>query len=56
VTLFDDRLDAAKRLAERLKAWLHNYMCLAIPRGGVTVVGEVILSILGVKLDIIIQD
>src|ERR687886_3085382 len=65
--LFDDRIDAAKRLAEKLKEWLHdnimsqredtNYIntviVLAIPRGGV-VVGDVIASILGVKLDVIV--
>ena len=65
--LFDDRIDAAKRLAERLKEWLHNnimsqredinyintVIVLAIPRGGV-VVGDVIASILGVKLDVIV--
>src|ERR671933_1326112 len=65
--LFDDRVDAAKQLAERLKEWLHNnimiqrehtdytntVIVLAIPRGGV-VVGDVIASMLGVKLDIIV--
>jgi hypothetical protein len=56
MTLFDYRLEAAKRFAERLKAWFHNYTCLAILPGGVAVVGEVILSMLGVKLYIIIQD
>jgi putative phosphoribosyl transferase len=67
--LFDDRVDAAKQLAERLKKeLLHNNMAiqgeqieynntviiLAIPRGGV-VVGDVIASMLGVKLDIIVS-
>src|SRR5919197_687672 len=65
--LFDDRVDAAKQLGERLKEWLHkdimiqrehtNYIntviVLAIPRGGV-VVGDVIACMLGVKLDIIV--
>jgi predicted phosphoribosyltransferase len=65
--LFDDRVDAAKQLAERLKDWLHNnimiqrehinyintVIVLAIPRGGV-VVGDVIASMLGVKLDVIV--
>src|SRR5919202_3239079 len=65
--LFDDRIDAAKRLEERLKQLLHtnvmsqqediNYIntviVLAIPRGGV-VIGDVIASILGVKLDVIV--
>jgi putative phosphoribosyl transferase len=67
--LFDDRVDAAKQLAERLKKeLLHNNMAiqgeqieynntviiLAIPRGGV-VVGDVVASMLGVKLDIIVS-
>jgi putative phosphoribosyl transferase len=66
--LFDDRVDAAKQLAERLKEWLHDNIAiqgehikynntviiLAIPRGGV-VVGDVIASMLGVKLDIIVS-
>jgi predicted phosphoribosyltransferase len=66
--LFDDRVDAAKQLTERLKELLHNNMAiqgehikynntviiLAIPRGGV-VVGDVIASMLGVKLDIIVS-
>src|SRR4051812_32265274 len=66
--LFDDRVDAAKQLAERLKEWLHSNIAiqeelikynntviiLAIPRGGV-VVGDVIASMLGVKLDIIVS-
>jgi putative phosphoribosyl transferase len=65
--LFDDRIDAAKQLAERLKEWLHNnimlqrgdinyintVIVLAIPRGGV-VIGDVIASMLGVKLDVIV--
>lgn len=66
--LFDDRVDAAKQLAERLKEWLRSNVAtqgeqleynstviiLAIPRGGV-VVGDVIASTLGVKLDIIVS-
>jgi predicted phosphoribosyltransferase len=66
--LFDDRVDAAKQLAVRLKDWLdinvarqgeqlkHNtsVILLAIPRGGV-VVGDVIASMLGIKLDIILS-
>src|ERR687886_1722496 len=66
--LFDDRVDAAKQLGERLKEWLHKdimiqrehtdytntVIVLAIPRGGV-VVGDVIASMLGVKLDIIVS-
>jgi predicted phosphoribosyltransferase len=66
--LFDDRVDAAKQLAKRLKEWLDNNMAiqgeqlkynntviiLAIPRWEV-VVGDVIASMLGVKLDIIVS-
>src|SRR5919197_1118450 len=66
--LFYDRVDAAKQLSDRLKELLHNNMAiqgehikynntviiLAIPRGGV-VVGDVIASMLGVKLDIIVS-
>src|SRR5919198_579376 len=66
--LFDDRVDAAKQLAVRLKEWLdinvpiqgeqlkynNTVIILAIPRGGV-VVGDVIASMLGVKLDIIVS-
>jgi predicted phosphoribosyltransferase len=66
--LFDDRVDAAKQLAVRLKEWLdinvpiqgeqlkynNSVIILAIPRGGV-VIGDVIASMLGVKLDIIVS-
>src|SRR5919197_2879309 len=66
--LFDDRVDAAKQLAKRLKEWLDNnvpiqgeqlkynntVIILAIPRWEV-VVGDVIASMLGVKLDIIVS-
>ena len=66
--LFDDRVDAAKQLGVRLKEWLdinnvaiqgelkynNTVIVLAIPRGGV-VVGDVIASMLGLKLDIIVS-
>lgn len=52
--IFKDRIDAAKNLAKKL-LWLkdENPLILAIPRGGV-VVGDVISSILGCRLDIIV--
>jgi putative phosphoribosyl transferase len=53
--IFKDRADAAKKLAEKL-LWLkkENPIILAIPRGG-AVTGDVISSILGCKLDIIVS-
>lgn len=53
--IFKDRIDAAKKLAEKL-LWLKNEnpVILAIPRGGV-VTGDVISFILGCKLDIIVS-
>lgn len=53
--IFNDRVDAAKKLAEKL-SWLQNenLLILAIPRGGV-VVGDVISSMLCCKLDIIVS-
>jgi len=55
VIIFKDRVDAAKKLAEKL-IWLKKEkpIILAIPRGGV-VTGDVISSILGCKLDIIVS-
>src|SRR5919204_4563877 len=68
--LFEDRKDAAERLAKRLDDWLEKYVAtttteeeqqkyynaiiLAIPRGGV-VIGDVIASKLNIKLDIIVS-
>lgn len=63
--VFEDREDAARRLAERLRPLLYknqkkdrinssNTMILAIPRGGV-VIGDVIASIFGLNLDIIVS-
>lgn len=66
--IFIDRRDAAEQLAKRLE-WLKddkseksiepdktstNIVILAIPRGGV-VIGEVIASILGSRLDIVVS-
>lgn len=66
--IFEDREDAARLLAERLKPLLYqiqkrkdikslnssNTYMLAIPRGGV-VTGDVLASILGLDLDIIVS-
>src|SRR5215211_414788 len=59
--IFRDRIDAAKKLVERLY-WLKDEIrenkspavIVAIPRGGV-VIGDVIASELGVKLDLIVS-
>lgn len=53
--IFQDRADAAKRLAKKLE-WLKKDepIILAIPRGGV-ITGDVIASELGAKLDIIVS-
>ena len=53
--IFQDRRDAAKRLAKKLE-WLKKDepMILAIPRGGV-ITGDVIASELGAKLDVIVS-
>lgn len=53
--IFKDRVDAAKKLAQKL-LWLkkENPIILAIPRGG-AVTGDVISSILDCKLDIIVS-
>ena len=61
--IFRDRIDAAKKLAERLY-WLKDgiqgnrfaasAVIVAIPRGGV-VIGDVIASELGVKLDLVVS-
>ena len=66
--LFEDRVDAAKQLAQKLKEYLDNnittqreglkyndtIIILAIPRGGV-IVGDILASMLDVKLDIIVS-
>ena len=66
--LFEDRVDAAKQLAQKLKEYLDNnittqrgelkyndtVIILAIPRGGV-IVGDILASMLDVKLDIIVS-
>jgi predicted phosphoribosyltransferase len=60
--LFKDRIDAANQLAEKLlmelsrqnsKDFEKDIVVLAIPRGGV-VIGDVIASRLGAKLDLVI--
>ena len=53
--IFQDRADAAKRLAKKLE-WLKKDepIILAIPRGGV-ITGDVIASVLGAKLDIVVS-
>ncbi|MDE1875418.1 MAG: phosphoribosyltransferase [Thaumarchaeota archaeon] len=53
--IFKDRIDAARKLAEKL-SWLkkENPIILAIPRGGV-VTGDMISSMLGCNLDIIVS-
>ena len=53
--IFQDRTDAAKRLAKKLE-WLKKDapIILAIPRGGV-ITGDVIASELGAKLDVIVS-
>ncbi|HXW12035.1 MAG TPA: phosphoribosyltransferase family protein [Nitrososphaeraceae archaeon] len=64
-TVFENREEAARRLAERIRALLYqnrkkdsinrsNTTILAIPRGGV-ITGDVIASILGLNLDIIVS-
>jgi predicted phosphoribosyltransferase len=64
-TIFENREDAGRRLAERLRSLLDknknedsdnrsNTQILAIPRGGV-VTGDVLASILGLDLDIIVS-
>jgi predicted phosphoribosyltransferase len=52
--VFQDRSEAAKKLAERLE-WLRKEepLILAIPRGGV-ITGDVIATALGAKLDVVV--
>jgi putative phosphoribosyl transferase len=64
--LFQDRKDAAEQLAKKLEQWSEknkkiedqqnsdSVVILAIPRGGV-VIGDILSSILDVKLDIIVS-
>ena len=52
--IFQDRLDAGRRLAEALKEHAGpETVVLAIPRGGV-IVGEVVAATLGVPLDVVV--
>ena len=63
--IYENREDAARRLAEKLRSLLYenqkmaginraNTRILAIPRGGV-VTGDIMASILGLNLDIIVS-
>jgi putative phosphoribosyl transferase len=63
--IFENREDAARRLAEKLRPLLYenqkkesinrsNTRILAIPRGGV-VTGDILASILGLNLDVIVS-
>ena len=57
--IFNDRIDAAERLASRLLESLKeakegSLIILAVPRGGV-VIGDIIASVLGAKLDIVVS-
>jgi predicted phosphoribosyltransferase len=63
---FQDRKDASEQLAKKLEEWLEknktieeqqnsdSSVILAIPRGGV-VIGDILSSILDIKLDIIVS-
>ncbi len=53
--IFQNRIDAAKKLAKNLE-WIKkdDPVILAIPRGGV-VIGDIVSSILNIRLDIIIS-
>ena len=52
--MFDDRIDAARQLAERLGRYQgKNPLVLAIPRGGVPM-GRVIADALGGELDVVL--
>ena len=52
--MFDDRIDAARRLAARLQRYQgKNPLVLAIPRGGVPM-GRVIADALGGELDVVL--
>jgi predicted phosphoribosyltransferase len=54
MAMFRDRVDAARRLAARLKGRaLHDPLVLAIPRGGV-VTGAVLARELGAELDVLL--
>lgn len=52
--IFQDRAEAAKKLAEKLE-WVkkENPIILAIPRGGV-VTGDVVASVLNANLDVVV--
>lgn len=53
--IFQNRIDAGKKLAQKLQLLKYeNPLVLAIPRGGV-ILGDIIASSLGCKLDIIVS-
>ncbi len=53
-TVFEDRVDAARRLAESLRAYRgREPLVLAVPRGGVPVAAE-IAKLLGGQLDVVL--
>lgn len=64
--LFRDRIDAAKQLAKNIRRLKeeaqkekaddenNSFIVLAIPRGGI-IIGDIIASELGVKLDVVIS-
>jgi predicted phosphoribosyltransferase len=51
---FKDRIDAAKRLAQKLESVPKDSVILAIPRGGV-VIGDIIAKTLGISLDVVVS-
>ena len=53
--IFQNRIDAAKKLAKNLE-WVKNDepILLAIPRGGV-IIGDIVSSILNIELDVIVS-
>jgi predicted phosphoribosyltransferase len=53
--IFKDRVDAAEKLAKKLRSLkINDPLILAIPRGGV-ITGDIIAKELGAKLDIIVS-
>ena len=54
--IFEDRVDAGRRLAKRLEGYAHraDVLVLGVPRGGVVVASEVAMA-LGVPLDVFLS-
>ena len=54
--IFEDRVDAGRRLAKRLEGYAHraDVVVLGVPRGGVVVASEVAMA-LGVPLDVFLS-